>query len=126
MATKSRTTKRSTPKSSARTATKSRAKTTSRTASSAKAKSSKTNSAFMQPMMASNALAKVVGSKPLPRTEITKKLWVYIKKHDLQDPKNRRNIIADANLKAIFDGKKKVTMFEMPKYVSKNLSSLQR
>jgi chromatin remodeling complex protein RSC6 len=101
MATKSRTTKRSTSKSTARTATKSK------------------------PMMASNALAKVVGSRPLPRTEITKKLWVYIKKHDLQDPKNRRNIIADANLKAIFGGKKKVTMFEMPKYVSQNLSSMQ-
>lgn len=93
---------------------------------SAAGKKKKINDAFMIPMQASDALAKVVGSKPLPRTEVTKKLWTYIKKHDLQDKNNRRNIVADANLKAVFGGRKLVTMFEMPKYVSKNLSAVQR
>lgn len=80
------------------------------------------NPAFMKPMKISEELAKVVGSKPLPRTEVTKKLWAYIKKNKLQDTVNRRNINADANLKAVFGGKKKVSMFEMTKLVSKHLS----
>ncbi len=79
----------------------------------------------MRPMQISDALAKVVGSKPLPRTEVTKKIWVYIKENDLQDKVNRRNINADANLKAVFGGKKKVSMFEMTKLVSKNLTAIQ-
>lgn len=78
--------------------------------------------AFMKPMQISEALAKVVGSKPMPRTEVTKKLWEYIKKNKLQDPVNKRDIIADANLKAVFDGKSKVSMFEMTKLVNKHLS----
>jgi chromatin remodeling complex protein RSC6 len=80
------------------------------------------NPAFMKPVQISDALANVVGSKPLPRTEVTKKLWVYIKKNKLQDTVNKRMINADANLKAVFGGKKKVSMFEMTKLVSKHLS----
>ncbi len=97
---------------------------TAKASRSTASKKKKTNTAFMMPMQASDALAKVVGTKPLPRTEVTKKLWIYIKKHDLQDKNNRRNIVADANLKAVFGGKKSVTMFEMPKFVSKNLSAV--
>ncbi len=63
-----------------------------------------------------------MGSKPLPRTQVVKKLWEYIKKNDLQDPKNKRNIIADEKLKPVFGGKKVVSMFEMTKLVSKHLS----
>ena len=81
----------------------------------------KANAAFMKPLTPSDKLAVVVGSKPLPRTEVVKKLWQYIKNHDLQDKKNRRNINADANLKPIF-GKSQVSMFEMTKLVSKHLS----
>lgn len=89
----------------------------------AKAKTKrKPNPQFMKPMNVSDALAKVVGSKPLPRTEVTKKLWQYIKKNNLQDAVNKRNINADENLKAVFGGKKTVTMFEMTKLVNKHLS----
>jgi upstream activation factor subunit UAF30 len=80
------------------------------------------NPAFMKPMQISEALAKVVGNKPLPRTEVTKKLWEYIKKNKLQDAVDKREINADENLKAIFSGKSKVSMFEMTKLVSKHLS----
>ena len=76
--------------------------------------------AFMKPVTPDAALAAVVGSTPIPRTEVVKQLWVYIKKHDLQDKTNRRNINADANLKPIF-GKAQVSMFEMTKLVSKHL-----
>lgn len=79
------------------------------------------NSAFMKALQPSAALAAVVGSKPLPRTEVVKKLWVYIKKNGLQDSKNKRNINADENLKAVFAGKKTVNMFEMTKLVSAHL-----
>jgi chromatin remodeling complex protein RSC6 len=79
------------------------------------------NSAFMKPVTPSAALAEVVGAKPLPRTEVTKKLWAYIKKNNLQDPKNKRNINADAALKVIFGGKATVNMFEMTKLVGKHL-----
>ena len=82
----------------------------------------KPNPAFMKPLKPSSELAKIVGSSPLPRTEVTKKLWVYIKKNDLQDPKNRRNINADATLKPVFGGKSTVNMFEMTKLVAKHLS----
>ena len=82
----------------------------------------KPNAAFMKPMNISDALQPIVGSKPLPRTEVTKRLWDYIKKNKLQDPKERRNIKADDNLKKIFNGKKQVSMFEMTKLVSKHLS----
>jgi upstream activation factor subunit UAF30 len=82
----------------------------------------KKTSAFMKPMKISAELAKVVGAGPMPRSEVVKALWVYIKKHDLQDPKAKRNIIADENLKAVFGGKAVVDMFEMTKLVSKHLS----
>ena len=85
-------------------------------------KKSNANSAFMKPMKISGELAMVVGKGPMPRSEVVKKLWVYIKKHDLQDAKNRRNINADENLKKVFAGKKVVNMFEMTKLVSKHLS----
>ena len=81
-----------------------------------------TNSAFMKPMNISDDLAEVVGKGPMPRSEVVKKLWVYIKKHDLQDPANKRNINADAALKKVFGGKGVVNMFEMTKLVSKHLS----
>ncbi len=80
------------------------------------------NSAFMKPMKVSAELAEVVGAGPMPRSEVVKKLWAYIKKNNLQDPANKRNINADANLKAVFDGKSVVNMFEMTKLVSKHLS----
>ena len=82
----------------------------------------KINSAFMKPMNISPELAAVVGKGPMPRSEVVKKLWAYIKKNNLQDPKNKRNINADENLKAVFGGKKTVNMFEMTKLVSKHLS----
>ena len=78
--------------------------------------------AFMKAMKPSEALAKIVGNEPLPRTVITKKLWEYIKKNNLQDAKNKRNINADENLLAVFDGNKQVSMFEMTKLVNKHLS----
>jgi chromatin remodeling complex protein RSC6 len=81
----------------------------------------KANAAFMKPMTPSPQLAEVIGDKPLPRTEVTKKLWAYIKKNGLQDAKNRRNINADAKLKPVFGGKATVSMFEMTKLVSKHL-----
>jgi upstream activation factor subunit UAF30 len=82
----------------------------------------KANSAFMKPMNISSDLAEVVGKGPMPRSEVVKALWVYIKKHNLQDPSNKRNINADANLKSVFGGKSVVNMFEMTKLVSKHLS----
>ena len=81
-----------------------------------------TNSAFMKPMSISKELAVVVGNGPMPRSEVVKKLWVYIKANNLQDPTNKRNINADENLKKVFGGKATVSMFEMTKLVSKHLS----
>jgi len=81
----------------------------------------KPNPAFMKAMTPSPALAEVVGTKPIPRTEVTKRLWAYIKKHKLQDAKNRRMIKSDAALKPVFGGKSTVNMFEMTKLVSKHL-----
>jgi chromatin remodeling complex protein RSC6 len=80
------------------------------------------NSAFMKEMTPSPELAAIVGNNPLPRTEVVKKLWAYIKKHNLQDPKEKRNINADDKLKAVFGGKGQVSMFEMTKLVNKHLS----
>lgn len=81
----------------------------------------KPNAAFMKPMTPSAALGAVIGAKAMPRTEVTKKIWDYIKKNKLQDSKNRRNINADDKLKDVFGGKKQVSMFEMTKLVSKHL-----
>lgn len=82
----------------------------------------KPNAAFMKPLQPDAALAEVVGSKPMPRTEITKRLWAYIKKEGLQDKKNKRMINADSALKAVFNGKSSVNMFEMTKLVAKHVS----
>ena len=81
----------------------------------------KPNAAFMRPVTPSALLAEVVGAKPIPRTEVTKKLWAYIKKNGLQDKKNKRMINADDSLKAVFGGKASVNMFAMTKLVSKHL-----
>ena len=80
------------------------------------------NSALSKPLKLSPELEAVVGSGPMPRTEVVKKLWEYIKKHNLQNPKNKRNILADEKLKVVFGGKSEVTMFEMTKLVSPHLS----
>jgi upstream activation factor subunit UAF30 len=89
--------------------------------SAAKKTARKPNAAFMKPVQPSAALAPVIGDKPIPRTEVTKKLWAYIKKNQLQDPKNRRMIRADDALKPVFGGKAAVNMFEMTKLVGKHL-----
>jgi upstream activation factor subunit UAF30 len=81
----------------------------------------KPNAAFMKPMTVSSTLASVIGSNPMPRTEVTSKLWGYIKKNNLQDKTNRRMINADDKLRDVFGGKKQVSMFEMTKLVSKHL-----
>ena len=81
----------------------------------------KPNAAFMKPMTPSASLGAVIGSSMMPRTEVTKKIWAYIKKNNLQDKKNRRNINADDKLKPVFGGKSQVSMFEMTKLVNKHL-----
>ena len=89
----------------------------------AKKSARKPNAKFMAPVTPDAVLAEVVGAKPLPRTEMTKKLWAYIKKNNLQDKKNKRMINADDKLKAVFGGKAQVSMFDMTKLVSKHVSS---
>jgi chromatin remodeling complex protein RSC6 len=84
-------------------------------------KKRKPNAAFMKPVQPDAALSAVVGAKAIPRTEVTKKLWAYIKKNSLQDKKKKTNINADDKLKAVFGGKKTVTMFEMTKLVSRHV-----
>jgi chromatin remodeling complex protein RSC6 len=96
-------------------------KTAARKGGGRKTAKRKPNAAFMAPVQPSDSLAEVVGAKPIPRTEVTKRLWAYIKKNKLQDPKNPRNIRADASLKPVFGGKAVVNMFEMTKLVSKQL-----
>jgi chromatin remodeling complex protein RSC6 len=111
-------------KKSAKKSVKTAKKKATKTAKSkgAKKKSArKPNAAFMAPVQPDAALAEVVGSKPIPRTEVTKRLWAYIKKNGLQDAKNRRMIKADAALKAVFGGKAQVNMFEMTKLVGKHV-----
>ena len=81
----------------------------------------KPNAAFMKAMQPSSSLAAVIGNSPMPRTEVTKKIWAYIKRNGLQDSKNRRNINADEKLKDVFGGKKQVSMFEMTRLVNKHL-----
>ena len=82
----------------------------------------KPNPAFMRPVQPDDKLAAIVGSQPLPRSELTKKLWNYIKRNNLQDPKERRMIVADDKMKPVFGGKGRVSMFEMTKLVNKHLS----
>ena len=119
MAAKKKTAKKSAAK---KTAKKSAARKPAKKAAAKKSSKKRTpNAAFMKPMQPSAQLATVVGSGAMPRTEVTKKIWDYIKKNKLQDSKNRRNINADDKLKEVFGGKKQVSMFEMTKLVSKHL-----
>jgi chromatin remodeling complex protein RSC6 len=114
-------TKKAAKKATKKTATKKTAtKKVAKTATKKAATKRKPNAAFMKPLTPSPALAEIVGAAPLPRTQVVKKLWAYIKKNNLQDAKNRRNINADAKLKTVF-GKATVSMFEMTKLVSKHL-----
>ncbi|QDK44933.1 MULTISPECIES: SWIB/MDM2 domain-containing protein [unclassified Bdellovibrio] len=118
-AAKKATTKKAAPKAKA---TTKKAAPKAKAAKAPKAKSArKPNAAFMKALTPSAALAAVVGASPLPRTEVVKKLWAYIKKNNLQDSKNKRNINADAKLKEVFGGKTQVSMFDMTKLVSKHL-----
>jgi upstream activation factor subunit UAF30 len=91
-----------------------------KTASAKDASAKKVNPALMKPLQPSKELAAVVGSKPLPRAEVVSKVWDYIKKHKLQDPQNKREIMADEKLQAVF-GKNRVTMFEMNKHLAQHL-----
>jgi upstream activation factor subunit UAF30 len=118
MAAKKKTAKRKSAKKSAKKAVR-------RTAKKAAKKSGKKrtpSAAFMKPVKPDSALSAVVGSNPLPRTELTKKLWAYIKRNGLQDSKNRRAINADDNLRPVFGGRSQVTMFDMTKLVNKHVS----
>lgn len=109
---------------SKKTATKKKAAPRAKKKAAGKKKSARRpNAAFMAPVTPSPALSEVVGSKPIPRTEVTKKLWAYIKKQGLQDPKAKRNIRADDKLKPVFGGKNVVNMFEMTKLVNKHLKA---
>jgi len=119
--TRKKATKKKTTKKKATKKKTTKKKTTKKKVAKKKAKR-KPNPAFMAPWNISGALAAVVGSKPLPRTEITKKLWIYIKKNKLQDSVKRTMINADDALKRVFGGKAKVSMFEMTKLISKHLS----
>ena len=115
------------PKAAAKAAPKAAAKPAAKAAPKAvkaakPATARKPNAAFMKPMTISSTLAAVIGAAAIPRTEVTKKVWEYIKKHKLQDEANKRNINADDKLKAVFGGKKQVSMFEMTKLISGHLS----
>jgi upstream activation factor subunit UAF30 len=112
--------KKATKKATKKAATKKTAKKAAKKATKKAGGKRKPNAAFMKPLTPSAALAEIVGATPLPRTQVVKKLWAYIKKNGLQDSKNKRNINADAKLKGVF-GKGTVSMFEMTKLVSKHL-----
>jgi chromatin remodeling complex protein RSC6 len=124
-ASKKKAAKKAAPKKAAKKAAKKVAKKAAKKAAPkkvAKKKSArKPNAAFMAPLTPSAALADVIGSKAIPRTEIIKKIWEYIKKNNLQDKKNRRNINADAKLKVLFAGKGQISMFELAKVVNKHV-----
>jgi upstream activation factor subunit UAF30 len=122
MATKKKTAKKSSAKKSAKKAAPKKAAKKAAPKKAAKKAAKRTPSAaFMKAMQPSAQLSTVVGSNPLPRTEVTKKLWGYIKRNNLQDPKERRMIVADDKMKPIFGGKGRVSMFEMTKLVNKHL-----
>ena len=128
MATKKKAAKKAAPKKAAKKAAPKKAvkkaapKKAAKKAAPKKKAARKPNPAFMKPLNPSAALGAVVGTKPLPRTEVVKKIWVYIKANKLQDPKNRRMINADAKLKVVFGGKAQVSMFDMAKHLAKHLS----
>lgn len=118
--------KKKATKKAAKKTTKKAAKTTKKAATKKAAGKTKRkpNAAFMAPLAPSAQLAEIVGSKPIPRPQVAKKMWDYIHKHGLQDKVNRRMIHADDKLKPIFGGKAKVTMFELTKYASKHLTKI--
>ena len=109
-------------KSSKKSAKRSSAKKATRKTAKKSGKKRTPSAAFMRPVTPDNALSAVVGSSPLPRTELTKKLWAYIKRNGLQDSKNRRAINADDKLRPVFGGRSQVTMFDMTKMVNKHVS----
>ncbi|HVY06441.1 MAG TPA: SWIB/MDM2 domain-containing protein [Burkholderiales bacterium] len=113
--------KKAAPKKAKKPAKKAAAKKPAKKAAKKSGAKRKPNAAFMKAMTPSASLAAVIGGTPMPRTEVTKKLWAYIKKNGLQDAKNRRNINADDKLKEVFGGKKTVSMFEMTKLVAGHL-----
>lgn len=113
--------KKSAPKKAKKAAKKAAPKKAKKAAKKKSGVKRKPNAAFMKPMTPTATLAAVIGGSPLPRTEVTKKLWAYIKRNGLQDSKNRRNINADDKLQEVFGGKKQVSMFEMTKLVSRHL-----
>ncbi|HWA13175.1 MAG TPA: SWIB/MDM2 domain-containing protein [Burkholderiales bacterium] len=113
--------KKAAPKKAKKTAKKAAPKKAKKVAKKKSGAKRKPNAAFMKALTPSASLAAVVGSSPLPRTEVTKKLWAYIKKNGLQDSKNKRNINADDKLRDVFGGKKTVSMFEMTKLVAGHL-----
>ncbi|MBL7858987.1 MAG: hypothetical protein JNM57_14950 [Cyclobacteriaceae bacterium] len=116
-----KTAKKAAPKKAAKKVAKKAAKKAAPKKAAKKKSARKPNAAFMAALTPSVALAAVVGSKPIPRTEIIKKIWDYIKKNKLQDSKNRRNINADDKLKVLFDGKKQISMFELAKVVNNHV-----
>ena len=117
-----KTAKKSAPKKAAKKAVKKAAAPKKAAKKAAKKKSArKPNAAFMAPLTPSATLAEVIGTKPLPRTEIIKKIWEYIKKNKLQDQKNKRMINADAKLKAVFAGKGQISMFELAKVINQHV-----
>jgi len=124
MATKKKTAARRPAKKAAKrpAAKKATKRTTKKAAKKATGKKRVPSAAFMKPMQPSPQLSAVVGSSPIPRTEVTKKLWQYIKRNGLQDAKNRRAINADDKLRPVFGGKSQVSMFDMTKMVNKHLS----
>ncbi len=117
---KAKATKKAAPKATKKAAAP-KAKATKKAAAPKVKKARKPNEAFMKALTPSATLAEIVGNKPLPRTQVVSKIWDYIKKHNLQNPKNKRNIIADEKLAKLF-GKKEVTMFELAGIVGKHLS----
>lgn len=116
-----KTKKKATKKTATKKATTKKATVKKAPAKAKKASKRKPNAAFMKKLNVSDALAAVIGAGQRARTEVVSALWKYIKKHNLQDPKNKRNILADDKLKAVFGGKGVVNMFEMTKHVSKHL-----
>ena len=113
--------KKATKKATKKVAKKATKKAATKKAAPKKASKRKPNAAFMKKLKISDSLAAVIGAGDRARTEVVSAIWKYIKKHDLQDPKNRRNIVADAKLKPVFGGKGVVNMFEMTKHISKHL-----
>ena len=116
-----KTAKKAAKKAAKKSAPKKAAKKAAPKKKAAKKSARKPNAAFMAPLTPSASLAEVVGSKPIPRTEIVKKIWEYIKKNNLQDKKNRRMINADAKLKEVFGGKNQISMFDLAKILSSHV-----